>query len=109
MSANAQKQRNVRVSLHPRSCEIYSYSMDDIGMCSCCRPIFNRLPCSLPYIYPLTLGDSFPHKPESGLAINVCLGRDFSEANLIVEDESGTRLSLPQIPGTSHNALLFQA
>jgi hypothetical protein len=44
--------------------------------------------------------DHFYHKPETGLAINICLGRDFRGANLIINDDSGARLSVPQVAGT---------
>lgn len=44
--------------------------------------------------------DHFHHKPETGLAINICLGRDFHGANLIINDDSGARLSVPQVAGT---------
>jgi hypothetical protein len=34
VSAQAEKERKVRVSLRPRSCKLFSYCMDDIGMCT---------------------------------------------------------------------------
>lgn len=83
VSAQAEKERKVRVSLRPRSCKLFSYCMDDIGM-----------------------SDHFHHKPETGLAINICLGRDFHGANLIINDDSGARLSVPQVAG---RALVYRA
>ena len=45
--------------------------------------------------------DHYHHKPETGIAVNICLGRDFTGANLLLTDDSGTRLSIPQIAGAT--------
>jgi hypothetical protein len=76
VSAAAEKERRVRLSLHPSSAMAFSYSMDDIGM-----------------------SDSSPNKPQRGLVIDICLGVDFTGANLLVIDHSNSRLSIPQIAG----------